>query len=83
MPTGATLFLDEIGDMPFDLQGHLLRFLQEGQIRRVGGRETIGLDVRIVSRHQCAAGPGHRRGPLPGGPVLPLNVLTLPVHALA
>ena len=46
---GGTLFLDEIGDMPIDLQGHLLRFLQEGQIRRVGGRETVGLDVRIVS----------------------------------
>ena len=35
--------------MPLDLQAHLLRFLQEGQIRRVGGRETIALDVRIVS----------------------------------
>ena len=46
---GGTLFLDEIGDMPIDLQGHLLRFIQEGQIQRVGGRETIGLDVRIVS----------------------------------
>ena len=46
---GGTLFLDEIGDMPVDLQGHLLRFLQEGQIVRVGGRETISVDVRIVA----------------------------------
>jgi transcriptional regulator with PAS, ATPase and Fis domain len=46
---GGTLFLDEIGDMPVDLQGHLLRFLQEGQIVRVGGRETINVDVRVVS----------------------------------
>ena len=46
---GGTLFLDEIGDMPVDLQGHLLRFLQEGQIVRVGGRETISVDVRVVS----------------------------------
>ena len=46
---GGTLFLDEIGDMPVNLQGHLLRFLQEGQIVRVGGREAISVDVRIVS----------------------------------
>jgi transcriptional regulator with PAS, ATPase and Fis domain len=46
---GGTLFLDEIGDMPVDLQGHLLRFLQDGQIVRVGGRDAINVDVRIVA----------------------------------
>jgi transcriptional regulator with PAS, ATPase and Fis domain len=46
---GGTLFLDEIGDMPLELQGYLLRFLQEGQITRVGGREPVTVDVRIVA----------------------------------
>jgi len=62
---GGTLFLDEIGDMPVDLQGHLLRFLQEGQIVRVGGREAIRVDVRIVAatnvRLRQAMGEGRFR----------------------
>jgi DNA-binding NtrC family response regulator len=74
---GGTLFLDEIGDMPVDLQGHLLRFLQEGQIVRVGGRETINVDVRVVSatnvRLHQAMGDGRFREDL----YYRLNVLTL------
>ncbi|MFM5893897.1 MAG: sigma-54-dependent transcriptional regulator [Novosphingobium sp.] len=46
---GGTLFLDEIGDMPLDAQTRLLRALQSGQIRRVGGREEISVDVRIIA----------------------------------
>lgn len=46
---GGTLFLDEIGDMPMALQAKLLRFLQERVIERIGGREEIPVDVRIVS----------------------------------
>jgi len=50
---GGTLFLDEIGDLPFGLQAKLLRFLQERVIERVGGREEIPVDVRIVcATHQ-------------------------------
>ncbi len=45
---GGTLFLDEIGDMPLALQAKMLRFLQERVIERVGGREEISVDVRIV-----------------------------------
>jgi two-component system NtrC family response regulator len=45
---GGTLFLDEIGDMPFQLQAKLLRFLQEKKIERLGGRQEIDVDVRVV-----------------------------------
>jgi DNA-binding NtrC family response regulator len=44
----GTLFLDEIGDLPVDIQGKLLRFLQERTFERVGGRETLAADVRVV-----------------------------------
>lgn len=50
---GGTLFLDEIGDLPFDLQAKLLRFLQERVLERIGGREEIPIDVRIIcATHQ-------------------------------
>ena len=45
---GGTLFLDEIGDMPMALQSKMLRFLQERVIERVGGREEISVDLRVV-----------------------------------
>ena len=46
---GGTIFLDEIGDMPFSLQAKMLRLLEEKSIERIGGRETIPVDVRIIA----------------------------------
>ena len=51
--SGGTLFLDEIGDIPGPLQAKLLRFLQERVIERLGGRQEIAVDVRVVcATHQ-------------------------------
>jgi len=47
--SGGSLFLDEIGDMPLAMQAKLLRVLQEREIERVGGNETIEVDVRVVA----------------------------------
>jgi len=45
----GTVFLDEIGDMPFSIQAKILRLLQEKSIERLGGRDTIPVDVRIIA----------------------------------
>jgi len=50
---GGTLFLDEMGELPFPLQAKLLRFLQERVIERIGGREEIPVNVRVIcATHQ-------------------------------
>jgi two-component system, NtrC family, response regulator AtoC len=49
MANQGTIFLDEIGDMPYNLQGKILRVLQEQEFYRVGGNRTVKVDVRIIA----------------------------------
>ncbi len=49
MAKGGTVFLDEITEMPLDLQVKLLRVLEEGRFRRVGGNDEIAIDARIIA----------------------------------
>jgi len=62
---GGTLFLDEIGEMPLALQSKMLRFLESGELQRVGNNETIVVDVRVIAAtHQeleARAGDGRFR----------------------
>lgn len=46
---GGTLFLDEIGDMPLTLQSKILRFLEQGEVQRIGGNDNLKVDVRVIA----------------------------------
>jgi len=49
LANGGTLFLDEVGDLPLELQAKLLRVLQEGEFERLGGTQTLKVDVRMIA----------------------------------
>ncbi len=51
---GGTLFLDEIGDMPLSLQSKILRFLEQGEVQRLGGNDNLKVDVRVVAATNAA-----------------------------
>ena len=68
---GGTLFLDEIGEMPLALQAKMLRFLECGELQRVGDNETLRVDVRVIAAtHQPLEREGEGEG-FPAGPLSP------------
>ena len=73
MAHGGTLFLDEISELDPSLQTKLLRVLQEGELQRVGGTETLKVDVRVVAATNEDLDKAHSRTPLPLRPFLPLE----------
>jgi Nif-specific regulatory protein len=62
LASGGTLFLDEIGDMPLPLQAKLLRFVQDRELERIGGRQVIQADVRVVAATHRDLEEAVRRG---------------------
>ena len=71
LANNGTLFLDEVGDMTPGLQLKLLRVLQEQEFERVGGEETMRVDVRVHLGDPPRPQAGGGGGPLPRGPLLP------------
>lgn len=79
---GGTIFLDEIGDVPLDQQVNLLRFLQEKTIERVGGTETIPVDVRVITATHVDLQNAIEQGRFREDLFFRLNVLTLEMPPL-
>jgi DNA-binding NtrC family response regulator len=82
MANGGTIFLDEIGDLPRELQTNLLRFLQEKTINRVGATHPLQVDARVVAASHVDLAEAVSSGQFREDLFYRLNVLTLAVPAL-
>jgi DNA-binding NtrC family response regulator len=82
LATGGTLFLDEIGDLPLLLQVKLLRALQERSFERVGGTETVSVDVRVIAATHKNVEEEVLRGRFRADLYYRLNVLSIRVPPL-
>jgi DNA-binding NtrC family response regulator len=80
--SGGTIFLDEIGDLPFEMQVNLLRFLQEKTIARVGGNEQIHVDTRVIAATHVDMEKAAKEGRFREDLLYRLNVLHLKTPAL-
>jgi two-component system, NtrC family, response regulator AtoC len=82
MADGGTIFLDEIGDMDYRLQAKLLQVLQDQEFHRLGGSETIRVDVRVMAATHSDLEKGMREGRFREDLYYRLNVINLLVPAL-
>ncbi|MDA8388798.1 MAG: sigma-54 dependent transcriptional regulator [Nitrospiraceae bacterium] len=82
MAGGGTVFFDEVGDLDFSLQKKLLRFLQEREIRKVGGKDKIRVDVRIIASTNSNLEESVTRGEFRADLFYRLNVITINMPAL-
>jgi DNA-binding NtrC family response regulator len=80
--SGGSLFLDEIGDVPAKMQVQLLRVLQEGEVRRVGGSQPISVDVRVIAATNRDLSQAVAEGRMRADLFYRLNVVTLSVPPL-
>lgn len=82
LANGGTIFLDEIGDMPLDIQASLLRVLQERQITRIGGQKSIPINTRVIAATNKNLGEEVEKGNFRLDLYYRLNVITFQLPSL-